>query len=885
MKPLRAWMLRLAGVFRKQRREREIADEIESHLQMAVDDNRRAGMTLDEARRQAIVKLGGIEQTKQIYRERSTTPFLEAFFYDVRYAVRQLRKNPGFAFTAVLVLALGIGASTAIFSAMNPILFQPLPYPHAGRITMIWEMTRDGSPLDVTFGTFRGMSERSRSFEALAVMKPWQPSMIGSGEPERFEGQRVSADYFRALGVSPVLGRDFETADDQYQGPNVVVLSDGLWRRRFAADRTIVGRQIALDDNLYIVIGVMPRSFENVQAPAAQLWAPLQYDPSLPADGREWGHHLRMVGRLREGVSKNEARNELSVILHALTQTYAKGYANSGGAPRGMVVNRLQDDIAQDVKPALLAILGAVALVLLIACVNVTNLMLARGAQRRSEFAMRAALGAGRGRLIQQLLTESLLLASIGGFLGILLAELGVRLLVALSPADLPRLSAIGVNYIVLLFALGISTLVGLMVGLIPALHAARSDPHTGLQQSSRTTVGSNQLTRRALVVSEVAIALVLLVSAGLLLRSVQRLFAVPPGFDASHLLTMQVQEYGRRTSDSARAQFYEQALQAVRQAPGVVDAAFTSELPLSGDSETNGMQFQSDPADFAIPGFRYAVSPNYFAVMHIPLRRGRLLTEHDRPGAPIAVLLSEAFANRMFPGRDPVGQQVRMGPDIGQAGKPWATIVGVVGNVKQMSLALNDSDAFYTTPTQWDWVDSVQSLVVRTRGDAALMAPAISRAIWTVDKDQPIVRVATMEGLLAASEAQRHFALVLFEAFAFVGLILAATGIYGVLSGGVSERTREIGVRAALGASPADILAMVIRQGMQLTAVGIVIGLVGAAIGSRALITLLFGVSPLDPFTYLGVIAVLAGVSAVACWIPARRAASVNPVDALRAE
>jgi putative ABC transport system permease protein len=886
VKRLRSVIVRLAGVFWNTRHEQEFADEIESHLQMHIDDGLRAGMTAQEARRNAILQLGGVEQTKQIYRERGSFPRLEGLKYDLRFAFRQLRKKPGFALTVVLVLSLGIGASTAIFSAVNPILFQSLPYPEPGRVLMLWEARTDGSPEFVCFGTFHGVDKRNHSFEAVAAFKPWQPTMIGRGEPERFEGQRVSADYFRVLGVQPFLGRGFDASDDQHNGPNVVILSDTLWRRRFAADRTMIGRQITLDDNLYTVIGVMPRSFENVLAPTAQLWAALQYDPSLPPDSREWGHHLQMVGRLSPGVSSRDARNELGVLLHTWGQIYAKGFDSSGGVPKGMLVNPLQADITKDVRPALLAILGAVVLVLLIACVNVTNLMLARGAQRGSEFAMRAALGANRRRLLQQLLTESLLLSAIGGVLGILLANGGVRLLVALSPADLPRLNAIGIDNAVLLFALGITTFVGLLVGLIPALHAARSDPHSGLQQNSRTTAGGHQMTRRTLVVSEVAIALVLLVSAGLLVRSIQRLFAIPPGFDPSHLLTMQVQEYGHRfDKDADRARFYEQALVAVRSVPGVVDAAFTSLLPLSGDSDTFGVEFESRPDNLSSAGFRYAVDSHYFDVMKIPLLHGRLLNDRDRAGEPVAVLLSESYARHVFPGQDPIGQRVRTGPAFGHADKPWAIVVGVVGDVKQLSLGLDDDDAFYTTSTQWHWVDNVQSLVVRTRGDAAEMAPAIRRAIWSVDKDQPIVRVVSMENLVAASEAQRHFALVLFEVFALVGLILAATGIYGVLSGSVNERTREIGVRAALGASPANILRLILRQGLALAGLGIVIGLLGAMAASRALITLLFGVSPLDPVTYAGVVAVLAGVSIVACWIPAHRAAQVDPAITLRAE
>ena len=886
MKRLRSMIVRLAGVFSNRRREREIGDEIESHLQMHIDDRLRAGMTPEEARRDAILQLGGVEQTKQIYRERGTIPWFEALKHDVRFAVRQLRKRPGFAFTAVIVLSLGIGASTAIFSAVNPILFRPLPYPDPGRVMMLSEARADGSPEFVCFGTFQGLNQRNRSFERLAVMKPWQPTMIGRGEPERFEGQRVSADFFRVLGVQPVLGRGFDLADDQHNGPNVVILSDALWRRRFAADPAIVGRQVTLDDNLYTVIGVMPRSFENVLAPAAQLWAPLQYDASLPFDGREWGHHLQMIGRLAPGISRSEARNETGVTLQTWGRIYARGFDSSGGVPKGILVVPLQADLTRDVRPALLAILGAVVLVLLIACVNVTNLMLARGAQRRAEFAMRSALGASRTRLLQQLLTESLLLAMIGGLAGIMLANGGVRLLVALSPADLPRVNAIHVDQAVLLFALGITTVAGLLVGLIPALHASRSDPHSSLQQNSRTTAGGHQMTRRTLVVAEVAIALVLLVSAGLLLRSVQRIFSIPPGFDPSHLLTMQVQEYGHRfDKDADRARFYEQALQAVRQVPGVEGATFTSQLPLSGDSDAYGVEFESRPDDLSVAGYRYSVDPHYFDVMKLPLLRGRFLSDRDRAGAPVAVLLSESYARRMFKDQDPIGRRVRMGPDFGHSDKPWATVVGVVGNVKQLSLGLNDDEAFYTTTTQWAWVDNAQSLVVRTRGDAAAMAPAIRRAIWTVDKDQPIVRVATMENLVAASEAQRHFAMVLFETFALVGLILAATGIYGVLSGNVNERTREIGVRAALGASPANILRLILRQGMALAGLGVAIGLLGAVVCSRALMTLLFGVSPLDPLTYAGVIAVLAAVSAIACWIPARRAALVDPAITLRAE
>ena len=875
----------LRVLIQRQAADRDADDEVEHYLQQAADAGVANGLSPEDARRAARLELGSPAVIHDEIRSYGWEHTIHTLITDLHYAARQLIRNPGFALVTTLTLALGIGASTAIFSAVNPILFKPLPYPHAAQLMMIWEMRNDGSSQPVTFGTFYGLHERSRSFETMAVMKPWQPAMVGSGLPERFEGQRVSAEYFRTLDISPVLGRDFQAADDQFHGPNVVVLSDRLWRLRFAGDRTIVGRQIKLDDTLFTVIGVMPSTFENVLASGAELWAPLQYDPSLPADSRDWGHHLRMAARLRQGVSRDQARNELDGILHPFTQTYAKGYENSGGPPDGMLVNRLQDDLTLGVRPALLAILGAVALVLLIVCVNVTNLLLASGTRRRSEFAMRAALGAGRIRLVRQLLTESLLLAAIAGVLGMAVAEVGVRALVALSPPDLPRAGAIHVDGAVFAFALIITTVIGLMVGLLPAVQASRNDPQSGLQQNSRTTTGGRHSMRRTLAVSQVALALVLLVTAGLVLRSLERLFATDPGFDASHLLTLQVQQTGHQLdSAEARARFLTQTLDAVRRVGGVTSAAFTNQLPLSGDFDVYGAQFerQTGTAEGAL---RYSVSPDYFAAMGIPLLRGRLLDEDDTATTPGVVLLSESLAKRKFPHQDPIGQRVRLGPNALHADLPWSTIVGVVGDVKQASLAMSQSQAFYTTTTQWSWVDSAQSLVVRTRGDAARLAPAIKNAIWSVDKDQPIVRVATMGSLLQSSEAQRRFALTLFEAFGMVALILAAVGIYGVLSAGVNERTREMGVRAALGASRSSIQMLVLRQGITLTGIGVIIGLLGAVAASRILVSLLYGVSRFDLVTYASVIALLTCVSAIASWLPAWRAAQVDPSITLRAE
>jgi len=864
--------------------DQDIADEVQDYLEEATAALIASGVAPQDARRAARLELGNPTVVREQVRSYGWENVMGGLFADLRYGARQLRSRPSFAGVSILTLALGIGACTAIFSAVNPILFEPLPYPNAGRIMTIWYANEDGSRSPQTFHTYRELAERSRSFAAMAVMKAWLPAMTGENQPERLEGQQVSANYFRTLAVSPVLGRDFEASDDALNGPKVAILSDGLWRRALGGDSTILGRQVKLDDNLYTVIGIMPRAFENVLAPSAEIWSPLQYDAGniTSIEAREWGHHLRLVGRLRAGFGADQARRELNAIAHNPVPEFPR--PNWVSLEHGVIVDSLQGDVTRGVKPALLAVLGAVVLVLLIACVNVTNLLLARGAQRRGEFAMRAALGAGRSRLIRQLITESLLLAALGGALGILVAQVGVRALLALSPPGLPRANAISVNGTVFAFALGVTVVVGVVVGLIPALHVSRGDLQIDLQQASRRTAGGHQWTRRTLVVVEVALALVLLVSAGLLLHSLQRLFAVDPGFDTSHLLTMQVQTFGRRYDDDPTChRFFAQALEAARQVPGVSAAAFTSQLPLSGESDVYGARFEGDGPDVGHAVFRYAVTPGYFETVGIPLRRGRLINEHDTADAPKVAVISESLAKHKFPNQDPIGKRFQMGGPLNAA--PLFTIVGVVGDVKQTSLAMSESDAVYTRTTQWHWADGTLSLVVRTRGDGTGLAPAIKAAIWSVDKDQPIVRVATMDDLLAAAAAERRFVLILFEAFALVALILAATGIYGVLSGSVAERTREIGVRAALGASPGDILKLVVRQGMTLTGLGIVIGLSGAAAATQAILTLLFAVSRLDPATYFAVIALLLSVSAIACWVPARRAARVDPSITLRAE
>jgi len=878
-----AWRSLVAGVRVLRNRDaadRDVADEVRHYYEEATAQFIASGMSPDAARREARVVLGNMTVAQEEVRSFGWENLLESVVADVRIGARRLRTSPGFTAVTAIILALGIGATTAIFSAVNPVLFESLPYPHADRIVMLWDTGIDGSRLEFTFGTYRELLARSRSLESITVMRAWQPTMTGGIEPERLDGQRVSADYFRVLGVRPALGRDLAASDDLPNAPRVAIVSDRLWQRRFGGDVGIVGRQVVLDDVSYTVVGVMPRGFENVLSPSADIWRALQYDPSLPPDSREWGHHLRAVARMRPSADVDAVRRELADIARSPIPDFRR--PRWASMQQGLTAASLQEEMTLGVRPALLAVLGAVLLVLTIACVNVTNLLLARGARQRGEFAVRTALGAGRTRLVRQLLIESLLLALIGAILGLAVAELGVRALVALSPPGLPRLDAIALDAPAFACAFVVTTIAGLAIGIVPALHASAGDVHLQLVDSGRRTVGRNQFSRRLLVVSEVAIALVLLVCAGLLMRSLQHLFAVPPGFDSSHLLTMQVQMSGSRVDDEDRHRFFARALDAVRDVPGVASAAWTSQLPLSGDFDAYGVHFDADvptsPED-SRGGFRYTVSPGFFETLRIPLRRGRVLDERDSANAPFAVLISESFARRKFPGRDPLGRRVRVGP----ADSPPAQIVGVVGDVKQMSLALSESDAVYMTTAQWRFADTALWLVVRTHGDAASLAPAVKQAVWSVNKDQPIVRVATMDHLVAVSAAERRFALIVFEAFALVALLLAATGIYGVLAASVAERTAEMGVRAALGASPAAILKLVAGEGMTLTIVGLLAGVGGAVAASRALISLLFGVSPLDAATYAGTIALLLAVAAIASAIPAWRAANVDAAVALR--
>ena len=603
-------------------------------------------------------------------------------FADVRFALRLVRRHHGFTALVVFILAVGIGATTAIFSAVYPILLAPLPYPHADRLVTFEERGKDGSRAGIGFATVKDVADMNRSFATVAAMTSWQAALTGRATPQLLEGEHVSSTFFATLGVHPALGRDFTADEDRPGAPRVLILTDALWRGRFGGDSAIVGTPVTLDGIAFTVIGVMPAGFANVLAPNAQIWTPLRYDVSLPYACRTC-HHVSAIARLKPGVSVAAAAADLNAISARLVAEHPTEYEAVG-----MVVPRLQDQVTNGVRPALLAVLGAVTLLLLISCANVANLLLARAAGRRAEFAVRAALGAGRGRVIRQLLAESVVLTGAGGVLGIAVAMAGVRGLIAIAPPGLPRTDAIGVSGPVLGFAVVVVTVVAMICGVIPAWHAMRADLYAGVKQSGRRSIGNGQAMRAALVVSEVALASMLLVGSGLLVRSMVRLFAVSPGFDETNRLTMQIQTTGRAFDDSAYTlRYFDRVLAGVGALPGVRSAALTSQLPLSGDYDSYGVHVESKPRanpDQDPNAFRYAVTAGYFETMRIPLRRGRLLTPRDRGDQPAVAVINESFARKVWPNEDPIGQRVRLGAADKGA---WRTIVGIVGDVKHVEL------------------------------------------------------------------------------------------------------------------------------------------------------------------------------------------------------
>ena len=866
--------------------DRDAADEVQHYLEESAAEYERSGLSHAAALRAATIELGTVTGARERLRSSGWEYEVETFVADLRYALRRLRRSPWFTLTAAATLALGIGASTTVFSAISPILLEPLPFPHASRIVTIDDRNDEGVAMAATLGTFAELRARARSYETLAVADDWQPSLTGSGDPERLKGQRISADYFRVYDVAPAVGRAFGPRDEAQGGARVAMVSEALVRRRFGGDRSLLGQTIDLDGEPHTIIGIMPSSFANVVAPDAEVWSPLRDRVSGEFDGRAWGHHYKIIGRLAPTATVESAGAETVSIGHAPVAEFPR--PKWADLANGLVVRSMQDDVTAPVRPSLIAIAGAVLILLGIAAVNVTNLLLVRGSQRRAELAMRTALGASRGRIVRQLLTESVVLAALGGALGFVVAHAGVRALIAVSPPGLPRAEAIRIDTRVFLFALALTVVIGVLVGLVPALGAASASARGRLHELGRRGSVAAGRSRSMLVVAEVALAVVLLAGAGLLYRSVSRLLSVAPGFDPGNVVTLQVVNAGRAAaSDAERLQDLQLELEAVRRVPGVRSAAFTSQLPLSGDIDGYGIEAQSIPSSRGGEGgsaLRYAVTPEYFDVMRIPLRAGRLLDATDRPGGPGSVVINESLARRLFGDRNPIGERIRFGPEIGDSAR-WDHVVGVVGDVKHYSLAARAPDAFYVVTGQWQWVDDVQTLVVRAAGEPAALVPALRRAVWSVDANHPIQRTRTMESFVAQSAASRRFVLLVIETFAVAALVLASVGLYGVIAGGVAERMREIGIRSALGAAPADIVGSIVGSALRVSAIGAIIGIPVALWSTRLLESMLFGISRLDAVTYGGVAALLAIVAMLAAWAPARRAAGVDPTAALRAE
>jgi putative ABC transport system permease protein len=811
-------------------------------------------------------------------RPRVSNGFLLSVAADVRIAARLLRRSPAFASVSVLTLGLAIGATTAIFSVIEPVILRPLPYPAAERLVIVWERNADGTRDNLGFATFRDLMAKSRTLERAAVVGSWQPTLSDRGDPERVTGDRVSWSYFRTLGVQPAIGRDFTEEEDTPGNERVVILSHGLWERRYGGDATLVGKAISIDGKPMTVVGVLPASFDNAITPAAEIWRVLGYrDQSYAC---RTCHHLRMIARIRESSSLQESQAELDGMQAQLAKAYPKEYASVG-----MLVGRVQDEITLGVRPALLALTGAVLLVLLIAVANVVSLQLARAMRRAQEFAVRGALGASRGRMLRQLLTEGFLLSALGGVAGLVVVYTALPFLVAHLPQALPRTSAIHVDMGAFAVVTAIVLLLAILIGLAPA-RGRFIDLSASLGSGRRLSGTASHSTRAALVVSEVALALMLLVSAGLLGRSLVRLLGVDVGFDTTHLLTLEINSSGPRyLSDSSVSDFHDRVRETVGALPGVTSVAVANQLPLGGNVDMYGVLDPDnlpDNPESAPSGDRYSISTNYLSTMRIPIVAGRGFTSADNveKGNKVA-LVSAALAQRLWPNESAIGRRIRVGGIEG----PNRTVIGVVGNVRHNGLDAQTTLQWYIPERQFFFADEQEVLVVRTAGDPAALAAAVRNAIAAVDPTQPIVKIATMDQVVAASTSQRRLALALFGTFAAAALLLAIAGIYGVLAGSVSERTREIGVRSALGATPVSLIGMILEQGGRLAALGIVLGLAGSFAVTRYLQSLLFGIAPNDPVTLAGVCVLLGCVTLAACLVPAARAARVDPSEALRSE
>ena len=889
MKTLRAAFSRMAGLFDRDQRDAELQAELESHLQMHVDDYVRSGMTLEQARRQARIKLGGVERVTEAYREQRGLPFLETLAQDLRFAARGMRNNIGFTCVALLTLALGIGANTALFSVVNSVLLNPLPYPESERLVMIYSASKQFQHGSVSYPNYLDWERQSKSFSSMGAFRDDDWNLTGQGEAERLHGYMVSAGFFPTLEVAPVLGRLLSPEEDRLGSPPVVMIGQGLWRSKFGGSGDVLGKTMILNGVGYTIVGVIPAGFRLYSGDNTEIYIPLgQWGDSTFRD-RRVGMGMRVLGRLKPGASLEQARADMAGVTLSLAAAYPQSNSGSGA---GLV--RLKDDMVKDIGPTLLVLLAAVGFVLLIVCTNVANLLLARATARSREFAVRSALGASQRRLVRQLLTESALLGLIGGAFGLLLAAEGIKPLLAAVPHALPRSREVTVDGRVLVFTLGISIAAGILFGMVPAWRVWRANLEETLKEGGRGSAGTRQRAQNLFVVIEMAVALVLLIGSGLMIRSLIVLLGVNPGFDSHNVLAFNVTMPSDLMSDAPRIRsVLRQLHDAVRVTPGVQAASLEGDtLPMDGDSELPfWLEGKPKPATDSEMNWAllYLSEPDYRLAMGIPLLQGRFLTDADTERSVPVVVVDEFLANKFFPNGDAIGKRLNLG-----IFETRPEIVGIVAHVKHWGLDTDQSSKIqaqiYVSVTQvpdrfMPLVKRGIGMVLRSTTEPLSLLPAIRHSISRVHNEHVVYGVRTLDQIISDSLADRRFAMVLLGAFAGLALLLSSIGIFGVISYLVGQRMQEIGMRMALGAQRKDVLRLVLGRGAVLAAIGVAVGALLAFALTRQMRSMIYGVSTEDPVTFVAVSLLLMLVGVAACYLPARRAMRVDPMVALRHE